>query len=234
VSGISRGMLEAFSKKQTPESKQIFFPNTIVLPQEGQIQARGIFRAKHGFGETDFLAVHSGNVGIKHGLQILVEAARHVKNKRIKILICGEGTARDALADLAARHQLKNVLFLPLQSEADYLDMLTDIDISLITQQKGSGLAFFPSKLLNSLAYAKPVMAVAESDSELSRALAEGGFGVKVSHDEPEALARELDRLSGAKETLALLGKSGRKFVQQFDRDRVFREFETTISRIAE
>ena len=203
-----------------------------MIPQPGQIQARGIFRASHGFREDDFLAVHSGNVGIKHGLQILVEAARHVKNERIKILICGEGTARDAIAALAARHRLKNVVLLPLQSGPDYPDMLTDMDIALITQQKGSGLAFFPSKLLNSLAYAKPVLAVAESDSELSRALEEGGFGVQVPHDEPEALARELDRLSGAKQTMALFGEAGRKFVQQFDRERVFPEFDATISRI--
>ncbi|MGB8353820.1 MAG: WcaI family glycosyltransferase [Chthoniobacteraceae bacterium] len=234
VSGISKGILEAFSKKQTRESKLIYFPNTIVLPHDGQNHGRGIFRGKHGFREDDFLAVHSGNVGIKHGLDILVEAACHIKNERIKILICGEGTARDMLEDLAARHQLENVIFFPLQSGPDYIELLEDMDISLITQQKGSGHAFFPSKLLNALAYAKPVLAVAESDSELSRALAEGGFGVNVSHDAPEALARELDRLSGAKETLALYGKAGREFVQQFDRERVFREFDAAISRIGE
>ncbi|HWB61783.1 MAG TPA: glycosyltransferase, partial [Chthoniobacteraceae bacterium] len=81
VSGISEGMLEAFSKKGVPAAKQVYFPNTIVVPSE--IPQRGLFRAKHGLKPDDFLAVHSGNVGMKHGLQQLVEAARMVRDGRV-------------------------------------------------------------------------------------------------------------------------------------------------------
>ena len=37
--------------------------------------------------------------------------------------------------------------------------------------QAGSGAAFFPSKLLNTLAYARPVLTVADSQSQLAHAL---------------------------------------------------------------
>ena len=37
---------------------------------------------------------------------------------------------------------------LPLQFGQDYQELLVDADVSLITQQSGSGNAFFPSKLL--------------------------------------------------------------------------------------
>ena len=91
VSGISKGMLEAFSKKGVPEAKQVYFPNTIVVPSPAEISPRGLFRAKHGLKPDDFLAMHSGNLGMKHGLQVLVAAARLLKNGRVKIIICGRG-----------------------------------------------------------------------------------------------------------------------------------------------
>jgi len=228
VSGISPGMLEVFFKKQVPASKQLYFPNTVVLPKNGELQQRGRFRAKHGLGPDEFLALHSGNLGVKHGLQILVEASRFIKNKRIKILICGDGTARNLVADLIAQRGAKNILMLSLQADSDYRDMLADADICFITQEKGSGRSFFPSKLLNALAYSKPVFAVADAESELSRVLDEGGFGVKVPPDEPETLALELDRVSTDPEMLARLGAAGRKFVGQFERERVFAEFVRT------
>jgi len=233
VSGISRGMTEAFSKKEVPVSRQIYFPNTIVVPKPEEIPALGQFRANHGFSPTDFLAVHSGNVGIKHGLHVLVEAACLIKNKRIQLLVCGEGTARSSLEELIKRHALKNVLLLPLQSESEYRSMLVDADICLIMQQKGSGRSFFPSKLLNALAYSRPVMAVTDSESELSRVIGEGNFGVVVPHDDPKTLAGELERLAADPHSLAEFGGSGRTFVAQYDRELVFRNFAAAISQDA-
>ena len=42
-----------------------------------------------------------------------------------------------------------------------------DIPIALITQQSGSGNAFFPSKLLATLAHSRPVVTVADDESAL-------------------------------------------------------------------
>ena len=146
-----------------------------------------------------------------------------------KSSFAGEGAARDSLSELIARDGLENILLLPLQPEADYREMLADIDIGLIMQQKGSGRSFFPSKLLNTLAYAKPVLAVADDESELSRVMAGGRFGVRVLPDAPETLALELDRLAERRGELAEFGAAGRKFVEQFDRGRVFPEFARAI-----
>ena len=40
VSGISRGMLDAFAKKQVLPVRQLYLPNTIVLPEPGGNRAR--------------------------------------------------------------------------------------------------------------------------------------------------------------------------------------------------
>src|SRR4030095_10991562 len=92
----------------------------------------------------------------------------------IRIVICGEGAQREHLAELVRRHELRNVTMLPLQADAQDREMLMDADVCVITQQRGSGGFFFPSKLLTTLAWEKPVLTGADEESELVRALREG------------------------------------------------------------
>ena len=89
----------------------------------------------------------------------------------------------------------------------------------------GSGRAFFPSKLLNPLAFARPVLSVADPDSELARAIAEGGFGRNVLPDQAEALAGALEQLAASPAQLEAWGQAGRKWVEQFEQTRVLAEF---------
>src|SRR5439155_25446867 len=103
-------------------------------------------------------------------LDILIRAAALLKNTRIRLVICGEGADRARLKRLLDDARLTNVIMLPLQDADNYRAMLKDSDLCLITQQSGSGKAFLPSKLLNILAMAKPVLAVADYDSALSQA----------------------------------------------------------------
>ena len=216
VSGISRGMLAAFSTKGVPAEKQIYFPNGIRLEPP---PPRGAFRARHGFAAGDFLAVYSGNIGVKQGLPVLVRAARLLRDPRIHIVICGDGAQRHLIESEAAG--LDNVRLLPLLADAEYREMLADGDVAIIPQLAGSGRAFFPSKLLNPLAFGRPILSVADADSELARALAEGAFGCNVLPDQAEVLADALDRLAANPVQLDAWGQAGRAWVAQFEQIKV-------------
>jgi colanic acid biosynthesis glycosyl transferase WcaI len=232
VSGITPGMLDAFRRKNVPESKLVLFPNGVTLPDLSARPAMGAFRARHGFDGNEFLVLYSGNLGVKQGLDVLVEAARHLP-AGIRIVICGEGAQRERLAELVRRHELRNVTMLPLQADAHYREMLVDADLCVITQQRGSGGFFFPSKLLTTLAWEKPVLTVADEESELVRALEEGSFGVNVAPGQPEKLARVLESLSDDREQLEAYAKAGRRFVARFEMDRVLEEFATELKEVA-
>ena len=125
--------------------------------------------------------------------------------------------------------KLHNVRLLALQSEVHYLEMLRDADVTLVTQQRGAGAAFFPSKLLRGLALAKPVLTVADDQSDLARALREGRFGVNVPTDDAPQLAHALDALAAAPEQLREFGAAGRRFVEQFEQGRVLQDFEAQM-----
>ncbi len=225
VSGISDGMLAAFTAKGVPKEKQLYFPNGIEL---NSLPERGHFRARHGFAEDDFLAVYSGNIGVKQGLEILIDAARLVKHPKVRIVICGDGAQRPRLEALA--RELPNLRLFPLLPEAEYREMLADAQAALITQVKASGRAFFPSKLLNALAASLPILSVADEESELARAVAESGCGMNILPGEPQALAELLDRLATDRTALEGYGKAGFTWVSQFERKRVLDEFLAAIS----
>jgi colanic acid biosynthesis glycosyl transferase WcaI len=229
VSGISCGMLATFASKGVPESKLVYFPNGVNLPSPDQLPERGKFRARQGFGANDFLAIYSGNLGVKQGLEILIEAAASLKDERVKIVISGDGAQREALQQLRNFHQLRNVVMLPLQDEKNYLEMLADADVCLITQQKGSGNAFFPSKLLVTLGLAKPVITVADEESELASALRTGAFGVNILPGQHEKLAAALEAMSQNPGELSTMGPAGRRFVEQFESGRVLAGFERVL-----
>jgi colanic acid biosynthesis glycosyl transferase WcaI len=229
VSGISGGMVTAFKSKGVPTDKVTYFPNPVQLNNGNTHAERGVFREENGFSERDFLVVYSGNLGAKQGIEIAVEAAALLADTNVKFVICGEGARRPHLENFIHLQKLSNVTLLPLLEQHAYHQMLTDADVCLITQQRGSGRAFFPSKLLATLAFAKPVVTVADEDSELCRALMENGFGVNVLPGEPRQLAEALRQLSDAPTKLLEYGQAGRRFVEQFDTEKVLNEFAHTV-----
>jgi colanic acid biosynthesis glycosyl transferase WcaI len=226
VSGITRGMLEIFRKKGVPESKLIYFPNAIDLRKGGGgSPRRGQFRSEQGFGPSEFLAVYAGNLGVKQGLEVLLDTAALLREKPIRFLICGDGAQREALAARAKQMGLPNFTMLPLQEGPGYQALLIDSDVCFITQQAGAGNSFFPSKLLGLLAQSKPVVTVAAPECELALSLREGNFGVNVPPNRPAELAALLDSLANDPERLWLYGANGRRYVEQFDKERVMQNF---------
>lgn len=233
VSGISQGILRAFRDKGVPENKQVHFPNGFQTPDLSALPAPGRWRAKQGFAPDDFLAVYGGNLGVKQGLEILIEAAALLKEKRVRLVICGNGAAQGRIqAEIDRRHP-PNLTLLPMHYGEDFREMMVDTDLCLITQQTGTGQYFFPSKLLSALAFARPVLAVADDNNELALVLKDGGFGARTSPDQPAELAAELDRLACLDNTeLHRMGEAGRKFDEQFAFEKVLPNFERVLREV--
>lgn len=200
VGGISQGMLDAFARKGVPEHKRWYLPNWVPKPAvRGPAEVPvADFRRIHRIASQAFLAVYSGNVGNKQGLGVLLEAALLLERESadgmrpLEIVIAGDGAARAALEARHAELGLKRVRLLPLLGDEDYRAMLASADVALITQEKGTGQFFFPSKLLTVLGAGLPVLAVADEESELARALFAGRCGWVVPPGRAELLAEKL------------------------------------------
>ncbi len=246
VSGISAGMLAAFTSKKVPVGRQLYFPNWCApLPLEPRAanefehcRRRADCRRQLGLPEDALIALYSGNIGRKQGLGVLVEAARLLaeapvapSERRVHLIIAGEGATRSELESALARQPGLPLTLLPLQPEWKYRELLGSVDLGLITQAAGTGQFFFPSKLLALLSAGLPVITVADQGSELALAVAEGKFGVNVSPEEPWQIARILRELADDPERLERL-RAGTGWVRRFAAERVLAEFEARLMEI--
>ncbi len=243
VSGISAGMLAAFRTKGVGEARRVFFPNWVgdVLPGPAgpaeRATARAGFAARHCLPTERPLLVYSGNVGMKQGLGVLLEAAAvSGADSALPLhwIVAGDGAGREALVRQAEARGVTAMHFLPLQPEDAFVEMLVAADVCVITQQRGTGQFFFPSKLLTVLGRAKPVLAVADEDSELAHAVREGGFGLVAPPDDPAAVAAAArTMIQAGPEALAEWGRRGTQWVGRFRRTAVLEEFERRLAQFA-
>jgi colanic acid biosynthesis glycosyl transferase WcaI len=238
VSGISQGMLDAFTSKKVAAAKHYYFPNWIPDQVTAPAPNGASFRAAHAIPADAPLIAYSGNVGVKQGLEVVIEAAAKANPGSsagaIRWAICGAGAAKPALQEMIENSPAKSsVQLYPLQPDEFYHALLREADVSLITQQRGTGQFFFPSKLLSILQYGRPVLAVADDSSGLARAVREGGFGLVVaSGDAAGLLAAAEAMIQAPPEQKSRWAAQGRAWVDQFRRARVLGDFEKKMTEL--
>ncbi|HEX4085751.1 MAG TPA: WcaI family glycosyltransferase [Chthoniobacteraceae bacterium] len=226
VSVISEGMLRILEKRGV--KRLLHFPNWIVA--NGPAPARGAFRQARGIGPGEFLILYSGNIGMKQGLELIVEAVSRIDG--IRLIICGDGAGRSAVAKMIDANGSRNVTLLPLQPDAEYRRMMVDADVCVISQRSGGGAAFFPSKLFSCVALGRPVLAVADAESELARVVQEHGLGVWVA-PEMDALVTALRDLQRNRAQLENCEANGKKFAERYEEARVLPRFEAVLREVA-
>lgn len=235
VSGISPGMVDAFAAKNVPAAKTFLLPNWLRQPSQdspGPGEAAQ-FRQTHGISSEAFLAVYSGNLGRKQGLETLVDAAGILTGKAnggrsIVLIIAGDGADQVLLAKRLAQQPLANLRLLPLQPAAAYRAMLQAADVALVTQMPGTGQVCFPSKLLSVLSAGLPVITAADETSDLARAVREGKFGRNVPAAAPEAMAEAL-REAAANPGQVAAWQHNTRWVNQFSPEVMLAKFEAAV-----
>ena len=149
------------------------------------------------------VALYSGNIARKQGIEILVEAARLLQHRSdIGFVICGEGPNRAELVRLA--EGLGNVQLHDLQPAEQMGAMLTMADLHLLPQIAGAADLVLPSKLTNMLASARPVVATTEPGTGLYGEV--DGCGLVTAPGDAAALADAITALAEDPARRAALG----------------------------
>lgn len=172
VSSISRNMVSKLVNKGAKEGATFFFPNWACLDDvRFNLEGGKRFRDELNIPESAFVALYSGNIGEKQGLEIILSAAEALPN--IHFVICGEGSSRQRLINATEEKQLRNVLFLPLQPIEELPSLLSMASVHLIIQKGGMEDLVMPSKLTNILAVGGYSIVTASRQSELGRIFTE-------------------------------------------------------------
>jgi colanic acid biosynthesis glycosyl transferase WcaI len=189
VSSIS---YEMCTKARNIGARQVYeFRNWADLDAVRPLESPSAYRERWGI-VTEHVALYSGNIANKQGIEILVDVARLLQARAdLTFVICGQGPNRAALEARAAG--LANVQFHDLQPIAE-LNQLTGLaSVHLLPQKAGAADLVLPSKMTNMLASGRPVIATAHADTGLAREVA--GCGRVVPPEDAPALAAAIVEL---------------------------------------
>ncbi|MBW5448365.1 WcaI family glycosyltransferase [Cohnella sp. CFH 77786] len=217
VSSISHPMLRRLRSKGVPQERIRYFPNWADLRSVRPLgnDEPNALRAELGFAPGDVVALYSGNMGEKQGLEIVLEAAEILADRPgIRFVLCGDGVAKPKLMEQAERRKLANVRFLPLQPIDRLNELLNMADIHLLIQKRKSSDLVMPSKLTGMLASGKPVIATAERETAVHSVMEESGAGLLIPPEDPAALAAALRDLAQRRSFRRSAGNSARRYAE--------------------
>ncbi|MDM0114285.1 glycosyltransferase WbuB [Variovorax sp. J22R133] len=227
VSTISHRMLDRARSKGIVNERLVHLPNWVDVSAIKPLTCASPYRTELGIPADTVVALYSGNMGAKQGLEVLADIARRLKDKpSIQFVFCGAGVGRDALVQACAG--LPNVRFLDLQPIERLSDLLGLADIHLLPQRADAADLVMPSKLTGMLSSGRPVVAGARPETELGQVVAL--CGQVVTPDDGQAFATAIETLASQPELRARLGRQARAWAEEhMTRDGVLRQFESAL-----
>jgi colanic acid biosynthesis glycosyl transferase WcaI len=233
VSTISKRMLSVLSEKKVPHARQLFFQNWVDTDSVKPLDGERPFRAELGLAKDDVVALYSGSMGEKQGLDILIDSAKQLSDyPQIKFVLCGDGAARERLQ--AAAQGCSNIRFLPLQPLEKYNDLLNAADIHLLPQRPDAADLVMPSKLGAILAAGGALIACASPGTEIADVVLDAG-GVLSPPDDCAALARNILELANGAERRQSMRQTARDYaLKHLNRELVLKNwFDKLTERVA-
>lgn len=190
------------------------------------------YRAELGIPATSVLALYSGNMASKQGLEKLADMAAilEVEAPDVRVVLCGGGPLRRELERLCATRA--NVRFLDLQPIERLGELLATADIHLLPQRSEVEDLVLPSKLTGMLASGRPVVAMAHAGTALAHEMA--GCGLAVEPGNAEAMARAVLTLASDLAARQAMGCEARRMAEtRWRRSAIIDDLETRLRDLA-
>ncbi|MFA4905537.1 MAG: glycosyltransferase family 4 protein [Candidatus Margulisiibacteriota bacterium] len=173
------------------------------------------FSRKYGLADK-FVVSFAGVMGFAQGLEVVVEAADLLKEKRdIIFVLVGDGIKRPELQKLAQGKGLNNILFVPTQPLSIYPQILQASDICLVTLGRDLVTPVVPGKMLSIMAAGRPVLASLPLNGDAPKIIEEFQCGIAVEPSNPELLAQAILKLYNNRSLAEGMGKRGREAAEK-------------------
>jgi colanic acid biosynthesis glycosyl transferase WcaI len=186
---VSNQMAQGLAAKGVPADRLLVIRNWVNTQKIKPLGRPSAYRKELGYADDDFIVLYAGQIGAKQALHVVFEAAERLAgHPKIKFVVAGEGPLKQPLSESYAH--LRNVRLLPLQPEERLCEFLNLADCHILPQDSKVKDLVLPSKLGGMLASGKPVLTMADADSELYRFLE--GVGELVEPDDVDGVATRL------------------------------------------
>jgi colanic acid biosynthesis glycosyl transferase WcaI len=167
--------------------------------------------------QQNFVVQYSGNMGRSHALGVIVDAAAALAgDPAVHFLLAGSGAQRAWLEDQVVRRGLTNVTIRDPFPREQLNQVLAACDVAIVTLEAGMAGVSVPSRMYNILAAARPLIAVADRESDLAGAVEREQIGWVVA---PGDAAGLVQAIASARRDPAALATKGARARQVAERD---------------
>ena len=162
--------------------------------------------------KNDFIISFIGTIGLAHGLDIVINAAKKINDKTIKFFIMGDGAEKENLTEKIKIYKLDNVKVFSSKSWQEIININQIISVNLIHLIKNDEFKkVIPSKIFESMAMKKTIILGVEGESK--NILNKSQCGLSIVPEDEDSLIENIHKLSNNKDLLNLFGQNGYNFV---------------------
>lgn len=174
--------------------------------------------------------IYSGTLANKHNPEFLAQLAA-TGGDDLDVVVVGFGVGADTLAARSAA--LPNLTVLPLQSFADFPQVLASADVLVAVIEADAGEFSVPSKVLSYLCAGRPIVLAAPADNLAARIIQDAGAGIVVAPDDKNGFVKAVSQLLSDPDRANVLGKNARAYGKKhFDITTVTTGFATLLKTV--
>ena len=216
---ISEVMADALSR-YVPRERIFVQPIWSIFGDNARIpREKNKFLATGDAGER-FIVQYSGNIGLTHNVDLLVDIAERLQNREdILVQIIGRGPREPYIRQLVSERGLENVQMLPFQSDEMFPHSLSAADLGVVMLDERVGRGSVPSKAYNLMSFGIPALYVAGPDSQLARYAEEFGHACCFRSNQVDAIAHWIEELVSNPDKRKEMGQRAEKASKGFRRE---------------
>lgn len=160
--------------------------------------------------------LYAGNMGHPNDLESIIKCAESLlENEEIHFIFLGAGVKKKWLEKEVKEKRLKNITLLEPQPRSEQNVFLNACDVAFVSLVPKMWGVSMPSRTYNILAVGKPILALTEPDSEVSRVVLGDSLGWVVSPNSPGVLKETVLEIYRNRNKLEKMGKDARNVALQ-------------------
>nr|WP_256924510.1 glycosyltransferase family 4 protein [Enterococcus sp. 10A9_DIV0425] len=178
-----------------------------------------------------------GNMGTAQDINTILEIIKdeRIRESNICFLFAGHGNKREKIEELIKQKQLSNSIMFDYLSGVDFEDALNITDVFLVSLEKDiSGLAV-PSKTYSYYQSGKPVIAIMDKNTDVSKEIYKNNAGLAIENGEIEPLVEWLISLENDKTQLTTMSMNVQKmFKDSYTKDLLLEKYVDLVNLVLE
>lgn len=158
---------------------------------------------------------YGGNIGVAQDMDNLIRLAWNLRGRNdIAFLLVGSGSEVSRLQVGIKTHGLTNITILPGVPQNEYLQMLAEFDVGLVSLDRRLQTNSLTGKLLGYMTCGMPVLASLNSGNDLQIFLQDANAGFALENGDDDGLLEAALRLADSPELRKRMGANSRRLLE--------------------